>query len=52
MDIWKVLVLSIFHLPYRKGSCNAVVLWMDYSLDEDITISTGLEDVSMEVRII
>ncbi|KAM5138864.1 protein arginine N-methyltransferase 7 [Mantella aurantiaca] len=32
----------------RPGRCHAVVLWMEYQLTEDISVSTGLLEVSKE----
>ncbi|XP_072278976.1 protein arginine N-methyltransferase 7 [Pyxicephalus adspersus] len=32
----------------RSGRCHGVVLWMEYQLTEDISISTGLLDISKE----
>ncbi|KAM9301559.1 protein arginine N-methyltransferase 7 [Gastrophryne carolinensis] len=33
----------------RTGRCHGVVLWMEYQLTEDISVSTGLLDVSEEM---
>lgn len=35
-------VLSLFCVCCRSGQCHGVVLWMEYHLTEDITVSGGL----------
>ncbi|PIO39494.1 hypothetical protein AB205_0136680 [Aquarana catesbeiana] len=32
----------------RSGRCHGIVLWMEYQLTEDISVSTGLLEVSEE----
>ena len=34
---------------YRAGTCHAFVLWMDYFLDADTVLSTGLAEVRYHI---
>lgn len=35
------LLIFFFFFNYREGTCNGIALWVDYSLDSEVEVSTG-----------